>query len=67
MKTLLLTIPNINCGHCVMGIKNELLDLEGIQSVEGDPSTKKITIVFDAPATEDSIKNLLADINYPAL
>ncbi|RQV98992.1 copper chaperone [bacterium] len=67
MKTLLLSFPSINCGHCVMAIKNELMDHAGVSSVEGDPSTKKITVVFDDPATEDSIKNLLTEINYPAL
>ena len=37
------TIPNISCGHCVMAIKNELDDMEGIKSVEGDPENKTVT------------------------
>jgi copper chaperone CopZ len=45
----------------------EISDLDGIQSVEASAETKTTTITFDAPATEDSIKAFLAEINYPAV
>ena len=61
-----LAIPNISCGHCVMSIKNELGELEGIASVEGDPSLKTITVQWDAPASLEQIKATLKEINYPA-
>lgn len=65
MTTVNYSIPNISCKHCVMTIKNELSELPGVQKVEGDPETKTIEVVFDAPASEDSIKSLLKEINYP--
>jgi len=65
MTTVTYQIPAINCGHCVKTIKNELSELEGVQSVEGDPTEKTIQVVFNPPATEDSIKALLKEINYP--
>jgi len=61
-----LSIPDISCGHCVMAIKNELQDLEGIKSVEGNPQAKTVDIEWDAPATLDKIKATLKEINYPA-
>ena len=60
------TVQNITCGHCVMTIKNELSDLDGIKSVEGDPSAKSITVEWDSPASVDKIKETLKEINYPA-
>ena len=60
------TIPNISCGHCVMAIKNELDDMEGIKLVEGDPSNKTITVEWEAPASIDRIRSKLEEINYPA-
>jgi len=66
MEKQTLTIPNISCGHCVMSIKNELGELEGVQSVAGDPENKSITIEWEAPATLETIKNTLKEINYPA-
>ena len=61
-----LSIPKISCGHCVMSIKNELEDLPGVKKVEGDPEKKQITVEFEPPATLDSIRNTLKEINYPA-
>lgn len=66
METKKLSIPNITCGHCVMAIKGELEEMEGITRVEGDPSTKEIEVEWDAPATLEKIKATLAEINYPA-
>ncbi len=66
MTTVTYTIPNISCNHCVHTIKSEVSELPGVQTVEADVQTQKTTITFDAPATEDKIKALLAEINYPA-
>ena len=66
MDTKTLNIPNISCGHCVMAIKRELGDLEGVTRVDGDPGKKEITLEWDAPATLDKIKSTLSEINYPA-
>ncbi len=61
-----LTVPNISCGHCVMAIKNELTEQSGVKSVDGDPENKRITVEFDTPATLESIRSTLQEINYPA-
>ncbi|RME06992.1 MAG: copper chaperone [Anaerolineae bacterium] len=65
MTKVTYTIPNISCNHCVHTIKMEVGELAGVQSVEADAESKQATIVFDAPATEEQIKALLAEINYP--
>lgn len=64
--TVTYSIPNISCHHCVHTITTELTDLEGVISVTADLETKKATISFEPPATEEKIKSLLAEINYPA-
>ena len=66
MTTVTYTIPAIHCGHCIHTIEMEVGELQGVQSVKADQSTKKVQITFDAPASEDTIKALLAEINYPA-
>jgi copper chaperone CopZ len=59
-------VPNITCGHCVATIKNELAELDGVQAVEGDEKSRQITVRWEAPAAEEAIRKLLAEINYPA-
>lgn len=65
MTTVTYSIPNISCGHCVHTIKSEVSDLPGVKAVEADETSKKATITFEPPASEEKIKSLLAEINYP--
>ena len=60
------SIPSISCGHCVMTIKNELGELEGVKAVKGSPENKNIEVEWEAPANLEAIKALLKEINYPA-
>ena len=66
MTTVTYSIPAIHCGHCTHTIETEVGELQGIQSVKADLDTKKVQILFDTPASEEKIKALLAEINYPA-
>jgi copper chaperone len=66
MTTVTYNIPNISCGHCVNTIKMEVSNLEGVLSVDASADTKTVKITFNPPATEAAIKDLLAEIDYPA-
>lgn len=66
MTTVTYHVPAISCGHCVHTIQTELSDLAGVSKVNAELDSKKVTIEFDAPATEEKIKQLLAEIDYPA-
>ena len=66
METKKLSVPNITCGHCVMTIQRELGEIEGVSNVEGDPTSKEVTVNYDAPATLERIQSTLREINYPA-
>jgi copper chaperone len=65
MTTVTYNVPAIHCGHCTHTIEMEVSELEGVQSVMADLDAKKVEVTFDAPASEDKIKALLAEINYP--
>jgi len=66
MTTVTYTIPAISCGHCTHTIETEVGELQGVQSVKAEEATKQVVITFDDPASEENIKSLLAEINYPA-
>lgn len=65
MTTITYHIPAISCMHCVHTIKTELSELAGVIKVAPELESKNVTIQFEAPATEEKIKQLLAEINYP--
>jgi copper chaperone len=65
MEKRKLLVPNISCGHCIMTIQRELGEIDGVKNVEGNPTTKEITVEWNTPATLESIKSTLKEINYP--
>ena len=65
MTTVTYSVPAINCMHCTHTIEMELGELQGIQSVKADVNTKNVQITFDKPASEEKIKALLTEMNYP--
>jgi len=67
MSTVTFNVPNISCGHCVHTIRTELSELEGVKRVEPSATTRQVEIDFEPPATEERIKALLTEINYPAV
>ena len=66
MEQKLFTIHNISCGHCTNTIKGELADVAGVVAVEAEPGAKEVTVQWEPPVTEDQIRKILAEINYPA-
>jgi copper chaperone len=65
MTTVTYSIPNISCGHCVHTIQSEVGEISGVKTVVANQETRTATITFDDPATVETIKALLAEINYP--
>lgn len=58
-------VPNIGCDGCVRTIKNELSEIEGVQSVEGEVDSRMVTVAYDDPANWDAIVDKLVEIEYP--
>jgi copper chaperone CopZ len=66
MPTVTYKIPNISCHHCVHTIQSELSEVEGVKSVVAEIESKTARVEFEAPATEEILKKVLTEINYPA-
>lgn len=65
MTTVTYSVPAMHCGHCIHTVEMEVGELQGVQAVKADLDTKKVQITFDVPASEEKIKALLAEIDYP--
>jgi copper chaperone CopZ len=65
MTTVKYKVPGINCMHCVHTIQSEVSEMEGVKSVRADAASREVEITFEAPASEEKIKALLKEINYP--
>lgn len=67
MKTVTYSVPNISCRHCTHTITMELSEIEGVSKVDADVQTRLVSITFEEPATEQVLKDALAEINYPVV
>jgi copper ion binding protein len=65
MTTITVKAPDISCSHCVHTIQSEVGELDGVKSVQAQEATKLVTIAFEAPATQEQIAALMAEIGYP--
>ncbi|MCB0990715.1 MAG: heavy-metal-associated domain-containing protein [Acidimicrobiales bacterium] len=43
--TIVFDVPGMSCGHCVASITKEVQSVDGVQSVDVDLDTKKVTVV----------------------
>ncbi len=66
METKTFQAPAISCEHCTATIQRELGELPGVAQVQADQKTKDVTVSWQAPATWEQIKALMAEIGYPA-
>ena len=67
MKSVTYAVPNISCHHCTHTITMELSEIDGVSKVDADVQTRLVSITFDEPATEQILKDTLAEINYPVI
>jgi len=66
MNKVRFDVPNISCNHCVHTIQAELADLEGVNSVTASLESKQVEVEYVDPASEQKLRDLLSEINYPA-
>ena len=59
------TVPNISCGHCVHTVQMEVGEIPGVERVEAEQESKRVTVVWNEPATWEQIEQTLQEINYP--
>ena len=66
MATSVLNVPDISCGHCQATITKALSPLPGVQAVNVDIPTRKVTVEYDPAVVQvDQMKDVLAEEDYP--
>ena len=66
MATTVLNVPDISCEHCQRAITGALGPVDGVQAVDVDIPTKKVTVQYDpSVVTVDRFKDILAEEEYP--
>jgi len=65
-ERIVVTTPDMSCGHCVATIEREVAELDGVDDVDADLATKQVTIAFDPSVlTVAQLEARLDDAGYP--
>lgn len=66
MATVVLTVPDISCEHCVRTVSETLGALEGVEQITADVTTKQVRVEYDeASASIAEMRDALAEEEYP--
>lgn len=66
VEQIVVTTPDMSCGHCVASIEKEVGAVPGVTSVKADLATKQVTIAFDpAQVTVPQLEETLDEAGYP--
>lgn len=66
MTTKTYQVPNISCGHCTATIERELKFVDGVQTVQAEQETKRVTVQVSDDSVLPEVEKMLVEIGYPA-
>ena len=66
MNTIYLQVHGMRCGGCVKSVTAALQPLPGVQTVEVDLPTGRVTVGGNLPQGSDSLVLALGAVGYPA-
>ncbi len=60
-----LTVEGMSCNHCVNSIKKAVGSLQGVDNVDVDLESKKVTVEYDSSKLNvEAIKDAIEDQGY---
>lgn len=62
MSTLNYLVPAIHCGHCKAAIESEVGEVAGVERVEVDIDSKRVTVEGDA--NEEAVLAAMSEAGY---
>ena len=63
MTTLSYSVPGVSCAHCQRAIEDEVLQVQGVESVEVDLGAKTVTVSGD-PLDEVAVVAAIDEAGY---
>ncbi len=59
------TVSGMTCSHCVMSVREEVSEVAGVQAVDVDLASGRLTVV-GADVSDDAVKAAVAEAGYQA-
>ena len=63
-ETTTYTVTGMTCGHCVASVTEELLEVDGIETVEVDLATGAVTVTSAGPVERADVAAAVDEAGY---
>ena len=64
MTTSTYTVTGMTCGHCVSSVTEEVSAIDGVQDVQVDLESGRVTVTADAPVGADQVRAAVEEAGY---
>ena len=64
MNSTTWTVTGMTCGHCVASVTEELLEVDGVESVDVDLPTGAVTVTSAGPVERGDIAAAVDEAGY---
>ncbi|SFR24852.1 copper ion binding protein [Lentzea waywayandensis] len=58
------TVTGMTCGHCVSSVTEEISQIGGVQKVDVELASGKVTVISDQPVAEDNVRAAVTEAGY---
>jgi copper chaperone len=58
------TVTGMTCGHCVSSVTEEISQIGGVEKVDVELDSGKVTVTSDQPVAEDDVRAAVTDAGY---
>lgn len=65
MKSETIVIANLKCGGCETTIKNALINIEGVKTVDIDAGSDAVTLSYEGDLKREVFTQKLYSLGYP--
>ena len=64
MTTETYTVTGMTCGHCVSSVTEEVGELPGVNDVQVDLDSGRVTVTADGPVGADKVRAAVEEAGY---
>lgn len=67
MASSIYTVTGMTCGHCVSAVREEVRKIAGVETVDVDLASGRLTIESGAPLTDADVLAAVDEAGYQAI
>jgi copper chaperone len=57
-------VAGMTCGHCVSSVESEVSAIDGVQTVDVDLASGRLTVTSDTPVDPDAVRSAVEEAGY---